>query len=72
MEEKAESLRTQIEMLKNRLSSNDSDIGDYKITKIYEARLCGESDPYDASALVKERQKVRDQINELQTELEKL
>lgn len=35
---------------KNRLSSNDSDIGDYKITKIYEARLCGESDPYDASA----------------------
>lgn len=30
-----------IEMLKNELSSNNSEIGDYKITKIYEVRLKG-------------------------------
>ena len=42
MNEKETEIRTKIEMLKNELSSNNSEIGDYKITKIYEARLKGE------------------------------
>lgn len=61
--------RTKIEMLKNELSSNDSDIGDYKITKIYEARLKGESDPYDFNDLIAKREAVRSKINALQKEL---
>ena len=72
MNEKETEIRTKIEMLRNELSSNNSEIGDYKITKIYEARLKGESDPYDTNELLGERQKIRDQINELQAELEKL
>lgn len=61
-----------IEMLKNELSSNSSDVGDYKMVKIYEARIQGETDPYDANTLIAARKKIRDQINELQAELEKL
>lgn len=72
MNEKETEIRTKIEMLKNELSSNNSEIGDYKITKIYEARLKGEKDPYDFSDLISERDSVRAQINELQSELNKL
>ena len=54
--------------LMNMLSSNSSDIGDWKISKIYEYRMQGKEDPYDADALFEARQKVRDQINQLQVE----
>lgn len=47
-----------------------SDIGDYKVVKIYEARLKGEADPYDTGDLIAKRQAVRDEINKLQQELE--
>lgn len=58
--------------LKTELSGENSDIGDYKIFKTYEARLKGETDPYDTDTLLKDRQAVRDKINQLQKELEAL
>lgn len=67
--DKAMNLQSQIIMLKNQLTADTSEIGDYKITKTYEARLQNEEDPYDTSALIKKRQEVRDKINELQNEL---
>lgn len=71
-EEKRMNLQQEIINLKTQLSGDDSEVGDYKVTKTYEARLKGESDPYDTSELLAERQKIRDKINELQSELEKL
>lgn len=71
-EEKRMNLQQEIINLKTQLSGDDSEVGDYKVTKTYEARLKGESDPYDTNTLLSERQKIRDKINELQAELEKL
>lgn len=51
-----------IKSLKKELSA-----GDYKIIKCYEASLAGESLPYDVETLRKQRQSVRDQINELES-----
>ena len=65
-----EEIRTEILLLKNRLAADTSDIGDYRITKVYESRLKGEPDPYDVETLIAERQAVRDKINELQKQLE--
>lgn len=62
----AQYLRSKIKDLKKRLSSSDSDIGDYKITKCYEASLAGEPLPYDIKSLREERQKIRDEINRLE------
>lgn len=55
-----------------RLSSSASDIGDWKVIKIYEARIKEEADPYDAVELMAARQAVRNQINTLQNEIEAL
>ena len=55
--------------LKCSLSSEFSEIGDWKVTKTYEARMNGQTDPYDFAALTKARQDVRDQINALEKEL---
>lgn len=63
-------IRQEIISLKARLSADTSDIGDYRITKVYESRLKGEPDPYDVETLIAERQAVRDKINELQKQLE--
>lgn len=71
-EEKRMNLQQEIINLETQLSGDDSEVGDYKVTKTYEARLKGESDPYDTNELLGERQKIRDKINELQAELEKL
>lgn len=71
-EEKRMNLQQEIINLKTQLSGDDSEVGDYKVTKTYEARLRGETDPYDTNTLLSERQKIRDKINELQAELEKL
>lgn len=71
-EEKRMNLQQEIINLKTQLSGDDSEVGDYKVTKTYEARLKGESDPYDTNALLAKRQRIRDKINELQSELEKL
>ena len=56
-------------MLRSELSSPASDIGDWKVAKIYEARIKGESDLYDAADLIEKRQAVRDRIAALEKEL---
>ena len=71
-EEERDAIGSQIRTLQSRLDAPTSDIGDWKVIKIYEARLSGESDPYDYEGLKAARQAVRDKINELQTELETL
>lgn len=67
--EQVQEKQQEIINLTSRLSSTQSDIGDWKITKTYEARLKGEEDPYDTEALMAERQVVRDEINALQEEI---
>lgn len=64
-----ERIESEIRTLQSKLDAPTSDIGDWKIIKIYEARLCGESDPYDYEELKAARQAVRDKINELQAQL---
>lgn len=54
-----------IESLKSELQESD-----YKITKIAEAMSIGAELPYDAKALHKERQALRDRINELEMEVQ--
>lgn len=57
-----------IRELVSSLDAPTSPIGDWKIIKIYEARLKGEPDPYDYEELSQARQDVRDEINRLQVE----
>ena len=63
-------IESEIRTLQSKLDAPTSDIGDWKIIKIYEARLSGESDPYNYEELKAARQAVRDKINELQAQLE--
>ena len=58
--------------LQAHLASKNSEIGDYKIIKCYEASLIGKEASYDAKTLIAERQKVRDKINALQDEIKTL
>ena len=51
------------------LSSPASEYGDCKIAKIYEARLNGELDPYNADELIAKRQEIRESINATRKEL---
>ena len=64
-----ERIESEIRTLQSKLDAPTSDIGDWKIIKIYEARLSGESDPYNYEELKAARQAVRDKINELQSQL---
>nr|DAL40803.1 MAG TPA_asm: hypothetical protein [Caudoviricetes sp.] len=64
-----ERIESEIRTLQSKLDAPTSDIGDWKIIKIYETRLSGESDPYDYEELKAARQAVRDKINELQAQL---
>ena len=70
--EEAESIRQEIGSLVSALDSPASPIGDWKVVKIYEARLKGEEDPYDYEELAAQRQEARNRINELQTQLMEL
>ena len=58
-------LLSEIERLKSELQESD-----YKITKIAEAMSIGAELPYDAKALHKVRQALRDRINELEMEVQ--
>lgn len=72
MDEKNEKLRQLRQEIINQeasLSANTSEIGDYRIIKCYEAALAKKESPYDVDALIAERQKVRDRINELEAEI---
>lgn len=62
----------EMDLLKCRLESRESDVGDWKIIKIYEYRLQDKEDPYDFESLQAARQAVRDQINDLQNEIAEL
>ena len=55
----------EIERLKSELQESD-----YKITKIAEAMSIGAELPYDSQALHKERQALRDKINQLEMEVQ--
>ena len=69
MNGKRHDIEVEISMLKNKLSADSSDIGDWKIDKILEYRAVGKEDPYDMQELAAQRQAVRDEINELQAQL---
>jgi len=69
-EQERETIESRIRALVSKLDAPTSEIGDWKIIKIYEARLQGEPDPYDYEELAAARQAVRDEINELQAQLE--
>ena len=70
--DKRNALNAELASLMSGLSANTSPIGDWKVIKVYEARMLGKEDPYDMEELVAERQAVRDRINEIQNELKKL
>ena len=67
--EERSAIESQIRTLISKLDAPTSDLGDWKIIKIYEARLNGESDPYNYEELKAARQAVRDEINALQAQL---
>ena len=54
-----------IESLKSELQESD-----YKVIKCSEAMAVGEELPYNMTALHKERQALRDKINELESEVQ--
>ena len=57
-------LLSEIERLKSELQE-----GDYKVIKCAEAMTIGAEMPYDVASLHKERQALRDKINELESEV---
>lgn len=70
--EKATLIQTKIQMLRNKLAANTSDIGDYKIAKIYEARINGDPDPYIAADVIASRQTARKEMASLEAQLAQL
>lgn len=70
--DKRNALNAEMAQLSSNLAANTSSIGDWKVIKIYEARLKGEADPYDFNELAAKRQAARNRINEIQAELKKL
>ena len=70
--DKRNALNAELASLMSGLSANTSPIGDWKVIKVYEARMLGKEDPYDIEELAAERQAARDRINEIQNELKKL
>ena len=54
-----------IESLKSELQDSD-----YKVIKCAEAMVVGAEMPYDVASLHKERQALRDKINELESEVQ--
>lgn len=70
--DKRNALNAELASLMSALSANTSPIGDWKVIKVYEARMLGKEDPYDMEQLSAQRQAARDRINEIQNELKKL
>lgn len=61
-----DSIESRIRILQSRLDASTSDIGDWKIIRIYEARFNNEPDPYNFNELISARKKVRNEIQKLQ------
>ena len=57
-----ESVLEQVTKLKHQLSESD-----YKVIKCYEAQLTSEPLPYDITPLITDRQRIRDEINILES-----
>ena len=62
-------MEQKIRDLESSLSCNSSPIGDWKVTKCMEDQLAGKELPYDFEELSRQRQAVRDPINELQEKI---
>ena len=58
-------LEAELRRLHSSLDASSSEIGDWKIIKIYEARLQGLPDPYDYAELAAQRENVRVRIREI-------
>ena len=65
IDEQQANIQMEIKRLKSELQDSD-----YKITKIAEAMSIGAELPYDSQALHKERQALRDKINQLEMEVQ--
>ena len=65
-------IESEIRNLIAELDAPSSAIGDWKVVKCYEAKLQDKPLPYDLDELMTARQNVRDQINELQSQLAEL
>ena len=65
IDEQQANIQMEIKRLKSELQESD-----YKITKIAEAMSIGAELPYDSQALHKERQALRDKINQLEMEVQ--
>ena len=66
-----QAIRQRINDLKWKLIGMESEIGDWKVAKCQEYVLAGMECPYDIADLHAKRQAVRDEINALQSELER-
>lgn len=64
IDEQQANIQMEIERLKSELQESD-----YKVIKCAEAMAVGAEMPYDMTALHKERQALRDKINELESEV---
>lgn len=62
-------LNAEMAQLMSNLAANTSSIGDWKIMKIYEARMKGAEDPYNFDELTLQRQAARDRIQDIKIEL---
>ena len=69
---KRNALNAEKAQLMSSLAANTSPIGDWKVMKIYEARMRGEADPYDFEQLANSRQAARNRLNVIQVELARL
>lgn len=69
MDEKKNRIAQEIINQKSLLSSGESDIGDWKVIKCYEAKLQDKATPYDVDELLAKRAEVRKKINELEAQL---
>lgn len=67
-----DNLEAELRTLRSKLQANTSEIGDWKVVKALEYQLTGQKIPYDIERLNSDRQKVRDRINEIESELNTL
>ena len=65
IDEQQANIQMEIERLKSELQESD-----YKVIKCAEALTIGAEMPYDVASLHKERQALRDKINELESEVQ--
>lgn len=72
IEKEIASKETEIRALRSALAENTSEIGDWKIIKIYEARLQNKTDPYNLEEILTERETTRERINQLREDIENL